>query len=243
MNPGVPTAADLRARILGAVQREPSPPRAERSRRRALFIALGFSGTLLMAALRYVLDRTHGDLATAQREARWHVVSAQGVPHRPWQYVLSLVFVWSLVVIPATWAGIARGPSMLGRSGGTKLFVAALTPLALLVSWLGVAQAQLQTLDELPTIRLHLHCTLMSIAFAVGPLLAFFAVRQGTDPTEPRWGGAAIGAVAGTWGALVYFGFCECTSPVHIALSHVLPVGLLALLGAVAGKRVLGFRT
>jgi hypothetical protein len=48
--------------------------------------------------------------------------------------------------------------------------------------------------------------------------------------------------VAGAWGAVVHFPFCECTSPLHMALGHVLPVVVLAAIGALVGDRVLGVR-
>jgi hypothetical protein len=213
-------------------------------RRRALWVALGFAAVGGVAATRFALDRVLGTtrFATAE-ESSWHVMSAQGSA-RPngLAYGISLELVWVLVATFATWAGVARGRSMLGRSVTVKLAVAVLTPLALAASWFGLALAQLPGLDDPPSARLDLHCVLMSVAYAIGPSVALLAIRRGTDPIHPRWGGAAIGAVGGAWGAVLYVASCGCTSPIHIALAHVLPVALLAALGASAGERVLGFQ-
>ena len=67
-------------------------------------------------------------------------------------------------------------------------------------------------------------------------------MRLRRDPLSPRLAGAAMGAVAGAWGAVVHFPFCECTSPLHMALGHVLPVVLLAALGAAMGGPLLALR-
>jgi hypothetical protein len=245
MNGRASSAAGLRARVLRAVRQDPVAPRARESRRRGLWIGFGFAGAGAIAVTRSVLDRAVGVTSSlAEGRPLWHVVPAGGdvePPHRL-AYIVTLEIVWTLVSVGATWAGIARGRSMLGRSVATKLAVTTLTPLALMVTWFGLALMGLQTLEDAPGALLHLHCALMSIAYAIGPLVAFFAVRRGTDPIHPRWGGAAIGAVAGAWGAALYVASCGCTSPAHIALSHVLPVAMLALSGALMGGRVLGLQ-
>ena len=241
-----PTASGLRARVLLATQREPALARPAETRRRVLLIVLGFAFTAAIAVLSYARERAHdAALSASQRQATWHVVAVPGTisEHRPFEYVLLLELAWAAIALTAAWLGISRGPSMLGRSRVTKLLVALLTPLALVVAWFGVAHAELPGFDAVPPARVHVHCSLMSVAYALGPLVTFFAVRRGTDPLGARWGGAAIGAVAGACGAVAYAGFCECTSPLHIAIAHVVPVAVLALLGALAGEQVLGFRT
>jgi hypothetical protein len=243
MNARPRSAAELRSRVLRAVRQEPVAARPSESRRNSLWIVLGFACTSGVAVLRSVLDRAVGATSSiTQDEPLWHVVPAGGGadPDHRLVYVVTVELVWALVAFGATWAGVNRGRSMLGRSVVTKLAVALLTPLALIVAWLVLALAELPTLDDVPNARVHLHCTLMSVAYAIGPLVAFFVVRRGTDPVHPRWGGAAIGAVAGTWGAVLYVASCGCTSPIHIALSHVLPVAMLAVSGALVGDRVLG---
>jgi hypothetical protein len=206
-------------------------------------VALGFLVSGAIAALSHRFTATKTTLASGSGvRPLWHVVAARDalLPHRPFGYLVTLELVWLLVVVAATWAGVVRGRSMLGRSAGQKLAVAALTPVALIVTWLGVAHALLEVMDDAPELTLQLHCAVMSIACAMGPFIAFLAVSRSSDPVSPRQTGAAIGAVAGAWGALIYFAFCECTSQAHVALAHVVPVAALAALGALVGRRVLG---
>lgn len=248
MNLTPPSPADLRARVLDAVRREPAPARPVEARRRAMLIALGFAAAGVIAVVKRALDASN-----PRGRHLWHVVADGGVPtqDRPLGFVVMLELVWLLVAAVATWVGIARGRSMLGRSSASKLAVATITPLALIVTWLAVGVvwlrdvlplAWLEVMDDVPALQTHTNCALASIAYAVGPLLAFFAIRRRRDPVSPRQTGAAIGAVAGAWGAVVHFPFCECTSPLHMALGHVLPVVVLAAIGALVGDRVLGVR-
>jgi hypothetical protein len=243
-----PSTADLRARVLDAVRREPAPSRPVEARRRAALVALGFAAAGVIAIVKRCLDASnpHG-------RHLWHVVADGGVPtqDRPLGFVVMLELVWLLVAAAATWVGITRGRSMLGRSAASKIAVAAITPVALVVTWLAVAVvwlrdvlplAWLEVMDEAPALQVHTNCALASILYAVGPLLAFLAMRRHRDPVSPRQAGAAIGAVAGAWGAVVHFPFCECTSPLHMALGHVLPVVILAAVGALVGDRALGVR-
>jgi Negative regulator of sigma F len=247
------SAADLRSRVLDAVRREPTAARPSETRRRAILVALGFAAAGSLALIKLALDHTtsSGPGRTGAGRRLWHVVVEGGAPAqaRPLGYVLTLELVWLLVAAGATWAGITRGRTMLGRSGASKLAVAALTPVALTLTWLIVALAWLQSIlplawleamDDAPDLQFHANCALMSVVYAVGPLLAFFAMRRSRDPVSPRQSGAAIGAVAGAWGAVLHFPFCPCTSPLHMALGHVFPAVLLAAIGAIAGDRALG---
>lgn len=246
------SAADLRSRVLDAVRREPAAARPTEARRQALLVGVGFAVAGSLALVKLGLDRAGSAQAPASAGGRlWHVVVEGAAPAqaRPLGYVLTLELVWMLVAAAATWAGFARGRTMLGRSAASKIAVAALTPVALTVTWLIVALvwlqavlplAWLEAMDDAPDLYFHANCALMSIVYAVGPLLAFFALRRSRDPVSPRQSGAAIGAIAGAWGAVLHFPFCPCTSPLHMALGHVLPAVVLAALGAVAGDRVLG---
>jgi hypothetical protein len=145
---------------------------------------------------------------------------------------------WVALAVLVTWAVVARGRSMLGRSGSWKLVIATLTPAALLVTWLPVALAWPQTLHDASHLRSHVVCVLMTFAFAAGPLVAFARLHRASDPLNPRLMGAALGAAAGAWGAVAHAIICGYTAPLHIALGHVLPVAMLAAIGIVIGDRV-----
>jgi hypothetical protein len=249
------SAADLRPGILDAVRREPAPPRPVESRRRILLVAFGFASAGAIAIVKRGFDRAiDPPLPTGSGRRLWHVVTEGGAAaqDRPLGYVVTLELIWLLVAGWATWVGMARGRSMLGRSSASKIAVATLTPAALILTWLVVAFAWIravlplawvEVMNDGPDGHFHTCCALMSLAYAAGPLLAFLAIRRGRDLASPIQAGAAIGAAAGAWGAVVHFPFCQCTSPLHVALGHVLPVVVLATLGALVGGPLLGVHT
>ena len=49
-----------------------------------------------------------------------------------------------------------------------------------------------------------------------------------------------MGAAAGAWGGVMIDLHCEIAHEMHVALAHVLPVVVLAAVGAIVGRRVLG---
>jgi hypothetical protein len=242
----------IRTHVLESIRREPRAPRSVQGRRNAVMIALGFALTGIIALARYGFHRLTLD-APASHHAAWQVVTDGGWSAQPAPigYVLTLEVAWVVIAVLATWVGFGRGSSMLGRSAATKLAVAALTPVALVLSWLAVALwwlpeilplAWLEAMNSTQDLGFHTSCAVMCIAYAAGPLLAFFGVRFGRDPVSAREGGAAMSAVAGAWGVVVHFPFCQCTSPLHLALSHVLPVVVLILFGVLVGDLALGVR-
>jgi hypothetical protein len=131
---------------------------------------------------------------------------------------------------------------MLGRSVAWKMAAATLTPLALLAASLVFGSLWHQTVVDGSGAGAHLACIAGTAAFALGPLAAFLAARQGSDPVSPGLTGAAIAAAAGSWGALGIALHCRYTSPLHVFIGHVLPVALLALVGMVLGARLLAIR-
>ena len=62
-------------------------------------------------------------------------------------------------------------------------------------------------------------------------------MRRDTDVKHPRAAGAALGgAAAGAWGGRLFEAHCPSLDLVHLALGHVLPIAILALLGALFGQ-------
>jgi len=214
---------DLRTRVLDAVARDPAPTHTAGVRRRAFVIARGIA----VAGLVGLAAAIHGP------EARG----------RPLEYVATLEVLWLLLAIVVTWVAVARGSSMLGRPASWKLAVAVLTPAALMLAWLPVALAMPQTLHDASRLHSHVVCIAMTFAFAAGPLVAFARLHRASDPLNPRATGAALGAAAGAWGAVAHGLVCGYTAPVHMALGHVLPVALLALVGVLVGDRVVALST
>jgi hypothetical protein len=86
-----------------------------------------------------------------------------------------------------------------------------------------------------------MHCT-VTIPVLAAPVLAalIVALRPGA-PLHPGLTGAMAGAAAAGVGALVYASSCPDDSPLFVATWYTIGTALLAVIGAVAGARVLRF--
>jgi hypothetical protein len=211
-----PPPTNLRARVLAMASAEPVSSRAGGARRRTLAVAGGF-------AVPVVLSLCLGGPSTGGR---------------PVAYVATLAMAWLTLGLAATWGGVSRGRSMLGRSASTRFAIAVLTPAALLATSLVAAMVWPQTLVDDATMNSHVVCVVFTLLCALGPLAAFAVIRRRSDPVAPRLTGAAIGVASGAWGALAIEMHCGHASPAHIVLGHVLPVVMLTLVGVLVGDRV-----
>jgi hypothetical protein len=211
---------ELRGRVFAAIRREPVAPRPAGVRRSARILALGF-GAMISLTLGISIPKTRG---------------------RPLGYVELLVLAWTLIALLATWAGVSRGRSMLGRSPRWRLATALLTPLVLLASWIPVTLYWPETLGDTSSPIRHAGCVLGTFVLAAGPLLAFLRLRRRSDPVRPWLTGAAIGTAAAAWGAVAMPLVCGFTSPVHMLFGHLLPVLLIAGLGAALGEWIVAVR-
>jgi hypothetical protein len=81
---------------------------------------------------------------------------------------------------------------------------------------------------------------LKSIPFlAAAPLVGvLLALRQGA-PEHPALAGAAAGLFAGAIGAACYATHCPDDSPLFVAAWYTLAIGVVAAIGAAAGRRLL----
>jgi hypothetical protein len=220
MTQGTGGKDDLRARVL-AMAKEPAPTRAEVRRNAAWTIAIGFAG---LAVVFFALGGFH-------------------VGRRPDALVLTTAVGWGAVAALATFFGLGRGRSMLGRPRIWLVVLAMLTPIALFASALFLRDAGWPETASIATTRAgDIKCFLSTAAFAAGPLLAFLLVRRRSDPVHPRAAAAAIGAAAGAWAGLMIHLHCDVESTAHLGAAHVLPVLLAAALGALVGNKVLGVR-
>jgi hypothetical protein len=208
---------DLRARVLDATRGDPAPTRESGQRRRTLTLALGFAAAVVVGGF----------------------LGRPDVAPRPVAYFAFVLAAWACVAALATWTAVSRGRSMLGRPTPHRLAVALLTPTALIAVALLGNLVWPETLDDGSGLVAHSLCAGWVTLFAVGPLVAFAIVGRRADPVAPATGGAALGAAAGAWGALGIDIFCSRAAPTHVFFGHVLPVVLLAGLGAVVGDRVL----
>jgi len=83
------------------------------------------------------------------------------------------------------------------------------------------------------------HCFAMTLAAALPPLLAVLYVRRNSDPVHARAHGAALAVAFGVYVGLMVCAWCPDVSIRHIALGHVAPLLLLAVVGAVLGRKLL----
>lgn len=210
---------DLRARVLAMAKQEPAPTRTDVRKNTAWTIAISFAG---LAVLFFALGGFH-------------------VGRRPDGLVAVTAIGWGVVAALATFIGLGRGRSMLGRPRVWLVLLAALTPIALFASALLLRDAAWPETASIGATRAgNIKCFLLTAAFAAGPLVAFLLVRRGSDPVHPRAAAAALGAAAGAWAGLMIHLLCDVESTAHLGVAHVLPVVLAAGLGALVGKKVLG---
>jgi hypothetical protein len=208
---------DLRARVLEAALREPARTRASGIRRSASVIAAGFAGPVAISLY------FQGPLLGG----------------RPQGYVVALAAAWASIAGWATWGGVSRGRSMLGRPVGHRVSIALIVPWALVATSLLANVAWPRTIDGRGTaLAAWGVCAAFTLLFALGPFVAFAAMRRNSDPVSPRLTGAALGAAAGAWGALGIELHCNKATPWHVVLGHELPVFLLVVVGIAVGDRI-----
>lgn len=211
-------SVELRARVLSAVAKEPSPVRRTVERRRALsWLGAGLWMLLVFGAL--------GGFRAVER---------------PVAFVLGTGAGWAAIAALATW-GSSRGGSMLGRPRSTLLLLAVLTPLALLV-WYAAWVMRADFPVVVAPLAQSVTCALATLALAFAPFALLLLGRRGSNPNHPRATAAAMGVVAGAWGAALINLHCERADMMHVTLGHVLPALLLGLIGWALGARLLGVR-
>ena len=222
---------ELRDRVLSEARREPSLTRdgyRQRARRGAQAAIIA----TLLVFLAMGGMHTHG---------------------RPAALVLGSAALWGGVALGATWLGVIRGGAMLGRPPRWLLAVAGLTPVLLSAGW-WVAASILGLAPDIPdtggpalspassAFGADATCFGFTLVLAIAPLIAFLALRPEGDPVSPASSGAALGAAAGAWAGFLMALHCERADPHHVVLAHVIPVAVIALVGALVGRQVLAVR-
>jgi hypothetical protein len=216
MNADAGRSEELRARVLAAVRSSPSPTRrGTLGATRALVPA----AAVLAASLYGAFDGLH---------------HGQG---RSPGLLLASVSIWIGAALVALWAVVGTGGSPTGRPRPWLLGVAIGVPVVLLGLLLAAGKDEGAALAA--THRVGARCLAMTLAAATAPLLALLYIRRGSDPVHPAAHGAAIGTSFGAYAGVMVCLWCPDLSPSHTALGHVAPLVILALFGAVVGRRVL----
>jgi hypothetical protein len=208
---------ELRRSTIDAVRRSPAPS-ASQVRKRELLLA---SAAIVLA---WLLFEGFGGVRTGPR---------------PFVLVAATAMGSALIASGATWIAGGSGRQMLGRPRVLLVATAVFVPMAYL-AWKVILTAPFPNMDvEWPT-RPGWRCFRLSLLLATPPFTAFFYLRKRSDPTHPRAMGAALGAAAGACSSLFVDLWCPVAYVPHLVLGHLLPMALLALLGAVVGHRLLG---
>jgi hypothetical protein len=211
---------DLKTRVLDAARATRSPTRGDS--RLGAWLVLP-SSCLVAAVLFFAFDGVH---------------HGQGRP--TWFYAASLLG-WTAVAALSMWAALSRGRSAVGRPAAWLITVGVGAPAILFAVMYALAVAQPEV-TVLHAERVGLRCLGLALAGAAFPLIALLRVRRGSDPVHPAATGAALGAACGACAGVMVELWCPVGAPRHVAVGHVLPILIVALLGATAGSRVLAIR-
>ncbi|MFO0647897.1 MAG: NrsF family protein [Polyangiales bacterium] len=94
-------------------------------------------------------------------------------------------------------------------------------------------------LRDADVLRGIVHCASYGVAVSLVAGAGLFAVARRTVIAAPAVAGAVAGAAAGITGTLVLHVACPIASLTHAMIAHVAPVLVGALVGGLAGRRVL----
>ena len=221
-------SATLKARVLAAAAAEPSPTRTAVERRNRLLAVIaaasGIGAFMLFAALMSEgqLLRLGGDIAPQQRVERpvWLVFTTAGGALG--------------IAAAALWLTLRRGRSMLGRSRTLLLYGGLLIPITLFAWKVGSSVVLGDGMLLWPE-RAGLKCLSLSLLVAIGPLLSFLAMRR-SAVVYPELNGAALGFAAGACAWLAVDLWCPVAYVPHLLFGHVLPMFILAAVGALLGR-------
>jgi hypothetical protein len=226
---------ELRARVLAAAAAETSPTRADVGRRN-LLISFVAAASGLGAFVIFTALMSEGHLLRLGGQ-----VAPDQYLERPVGLVATSVGGALVVAATAVWLALRRGRSMLGRSRRRLLWGAALMPISLLAWKVGCSiafGASMVAWPERPGER----CLALSLFVAAGPLLSFLAIRR-SAPVQPALNGAVIGFAAGAFAWVAADLWCPIAYVPHVLLGHLLPLGVLAGIGALLGRALLAPRS
>jgi hypothetical protein len=163
-----------------------------------------------------------------------------GEGRRAWYYAASTLG-WTVIAVVSMWSAFGKGRSAVGRSRAWLLVVAAGTPAVLFAMMYAFAIADPSVTLVHPE-RIGYKCLALTLSAAALPLLGLLALRSGSDPVHPTATGAAFGAACGAAAGVMVEMWCPVGAVQHVAIGHVAPIVILALLGAAIGRRVLAMR-
>ena len=130
-----------------------------------------------------------------------------------------------------------RGRSMLGRSPAQSLLLVAAGATLGFLGWKYAVSLVFDMTARFPG-RPGFRCLALSIATGALPLCAALIATRRSVPLRPGTMGAAFGAGAGLGSAVLVDLWCPVAYLPHLLLGHVLPIAVLAALGALVGRQI-----
>jgi hypothetical protein len=212
---------ELKERVLAAVRRTPSPVRSEARRQARVVVGLGL---VVAVGLFFVAG---GPRHAAGRST------------------------WVLAVSVASWAAVGSGALAAAWRGGVTFAAGSFASLAsvvvgapalLLVAAVVLAQMAPEVAFVHPE-RIGLRCFVLTLVAALGPLVGLSGARRSSDPLHPIASGAALGVACAACAGVMVTLWCPVASPRHVLTGHILPMGVLAGVGALLGARVIAMRS
>ena len=210
---------DLKARILSAAQKAPSPTRADLRRR--LGLVLGFAA-LVVSPVVFIQG-----LPSAQGRPRAYLVAVFAT-------LLGLLALSTSALV--SWFRRPLGPPARLRTAAIGLVLPSFA-LGLVIAGL-VAPETVHA--PLPGLRPHLFCpSAVSLCGAlIAAALSMALARQ--EPLRPERTAALIGTWSGLVALVAVTLSCSAVDPVHVGLAHMAPVLMLAFVTRKLARRVLG---
>lgn len=213
----------LKVRVLEAVRQHPVPGRRDRVPSTALLAALA---AVAMAAVMQWCPRLFGEAGG--------LAHAVGRPAASGAWILAGTVALAL---SSTWLVLPVRRSMLSPPRGLLLAVAIGVPV-LVGAWLLLWHT---TYDD-PFTRDGWRCFALTVMTAPWPFVTLVYASRRVEPRHPGTAGAALGAVAGAWAAVMVELWCPLAVHDHVLVGHVLPLLALALAGSAIGAWTLRLR-
>jgi hypothetical protein len=213
----------LKLRVLEAVRQRPTPSRTDRL---PSALALAAVAAVGMSAVLQWVPLLFGDAGG--------VAHAVGRPSASGAWILAGTVA---LAVASTRVVLPRRPSMLSPSRGLLLSIAIGVPL-LVGAWLMLWHS---TYDD-PFTRVGWRCFALTALTAPWPFVTLAYASRRVEPRHPATAGAALGAVAGAWAAVMVELWCPLAEVRHVLVGHVLPLVVLSLAGSVIGARMFRLR-
>ncbi len=211
---------DPNARLMAAIQREPSQTRQAANVRTWLVLP---AAVLIGAALYFAFD---------------------GIEHgegRPTWFYVTCAVSWTAVAAVSLWGALGHARSSSWRPRSALAAFALATPAVLFATMFAVALVDPDVATVHPE-RVGYKCLGLTLAAAAFPLVALLHAKRESDPVHPSFTGAALGSACGAAAGIMVELWCPVAAPQHVASGHILPIVVLAGLGALLGRRTLGLR-